>query len=146
MKFCTSISVCDSRQQTHPKIHKKYELPAFPHPESHEFLKPLIYLQLETRESPKVNPERHEFPVNALIDPCQLLPIRKAPFQILHYLHYAPTFKTIFVTLVLSRPYLKFNQLHSMTPFYNITNQPHLLYSEHLLTHSFILQTDCDRF
>ena len=29
--------------QTHPKIHKKYELPAFPHPESNEFQKPLIH-------------------------------------------------------------------------------------------------------
>ena len=117
MKFCTSISVCDSRQRTHPKIHKKYEFPAFPHTKSHEFLRPLNYSRLETRESSKVNPERHKFPANALIDPCQLSPIRKVPFQILHYSHYAPTFKTILVALVLSRPYLKFNQMHAMTPF-----------------------------
>ena len=117
MKFCTSISVHNSRQRTHPKIHEKYEFPAFPHPKSHEFLKPLIYLQLETRESPKVNPERHKFPANALIDPCQWPPIRKVPFLISHYSHYAPTFKTILVTLVLSRPYLRFNQMYLMTPF-----------------------------
>ena len=146
MKFCTSISVHDSRQRTHPKIQEKYKFPAFCHPESHEFLKLLIYSQLNTRESPKVNEERHESPANTLIDPCQWPSIRKVPFRILHYLHYAPTLKTILVTLVLSRPYIRFNQLHSMTPFHNITNQPHSLHWEHLLTHSFILQTDCDRF
>ena len=27
--------------RTHPKIHEKYEFPAFPHPKSHEFLRPL---------------------------------------------------------------------------------------------------------
>ena len=129
MKFCTSISVCDSRQRTHPKIDEKYEFPAFPHPKSHEFLKLLIYRRLDTRESPKVNAEIHESPANALIDLCQWLPIRKVPFQILHYSHYAPTLKTIFVTLVLSRPYLRFNQMHLMTPFFNITptNLTHLI-------------------
>ena len=52
-------------------MHVKYEFPAFPHPESHEFLKLLIYLHLDTRESPKVKAERHEFSANALTDPCQ---------------------------------------------------------------------------
>ena len=143
MKFCTSIPVRDSRQRIHPKIHEKYKFPAFPHPKSHEFLKPLIYSQLDTRESPKVNAERHESPANALIDPCQWPPIRKVPFRILHF---APTLKTIFVTLVLSRPYLRFNQMHLMTPFQHHTNQPHSPYWKHLLMHSLILQTDCDRF
>ena len=64
-------------------------------PKSHEFLKPLNYSQLETRESSKVNSERHKFPANALIDPYQLSSTRKVPFWILHYSCYAPTFKTI---------------------------------------------------
>ena len=121
MKFCTSISVRDSRQRTHPKNHEKYEFPAFPHPKSHKFLNPLIYLRLDTRESPKVNRERHKFPANILIDPCQWPPIRKVPFRISHY---APTFKTIFVTLVLSRPYLRFNQMHLMTSFTTSPTNP----------------------
>ena len=44
------------------KIHEKYEFLAFPHPESHEFLKPLIYSRLEASEPPKGNAERHKFP------------------------------------------------------------------------------------
>ena len=51
----------DFRQRTHPKIHEEYKFPVFPHLKSHEFLRPLNYSQLETRESSKINPERHEF-------------------------------------------------------------------------------------
>ena len=60
-KFCTSISVWDSRQRTHPKIHEKHEFLAFPHLKSHEFLRSLNYSQLETREPSKINTERHKF-------------------------------------------------------------------------------------
>ena len=38
----TSIAVHDSRQKTHPKLHKKYKFSVFPHTESHKFLK-LLY-------------------------------------------------------------------------------------------------------
>ena len=52
-----------------------------------------------------------------------------------------------FVALVLSRPYLKFNQMHSMTPCFTTSLKPTpLTYWEHLLTHPFILQTNCDKF
>ena len=55
---------CSSQLQAEnsSKNPQKVQISSFPHPESHEFLKLLIYLQLETSESPKVNAERHEFP------------------------------------------------------------------------------------
>ena len=71
MKFCTSIAVHDSRQRTHPKLHEKYEFPAFPHPKSHEFLKPLSYSQLEASEPQRSTQKDMNFQhSNALIDPC----------------------------------------------------------------------------
>ena len=52
---------------------KKYKFPAFLHPESHKFLRPHNYSQLETRGSSKINPEICEFQANALIDPCKIV-------------------------------------------------------------------------
>ena len=40
-------------------------------PERHEFWEPQNYSSLQTRESSKPNPERHEFQENALIDPSK---------------------------------------------------------------------------
>ena len=104
------------------KIHKKYKFLAFPHLKSHEFLKPLIYLQLETRESAKVNPERHEIPANALIDPL-IITNKESTFLNFALFALCIHFQDQFVTLVLSRPYLMFNQMHSMTTF-TTSHQP----------------------
>ena len=81
----------------HPKIHEKYKFQAFPHPESHEFLRPHSYSQLETRESSKNNPERCEFQANALIDPCKIVTNKKSTL---------PEFHTICTMHPLSRPFL----------------------------------------
>ena len=65
----------------HPKIHEKYEFLAFPHPESHKFLRPHSYSQLETRESSKINPERCKFWANALIDPHKIVTNKESILQ-----------------------------------------------------------------
>ena len=61
-EFCTSL-VTEGNKILHlhfssqlqaensSKNHKKYKFLAFPHPKSHEFLRPLNYSQLETKES-----------------------------------------------------------------------------------------------
>ena len=81
---------------------------------------------------------------NALIDPCLSPPIREVHFRISHY---APAFRSIILcTPVLSRSYPSFNQMHSMTLCQHHHKPTLTTYGEHLLMHSFILQTDCDRF
>ena len=72
------------------KIHEKYKFPASPHPKSHKFLRPLNY-------SSEINPERHEFQANALIETIV--------YQFLFYLDKIPHQ----VTLIHS--YLNFLQL-----------------------------------
>ena len=80
----------------HPKIHEKYKFPAFPHPESHKFLRPHNYLQLETRESSKINPERYKFQANALIDPCKIVTNKGS---------ISPEFRTVHTMHPFSRPF-----------------------------------------
>ena len=53
MKFGTIISVHDSRQRTHQKIHEKHEIPAFPAPKRNEIWTPPDYLQPRTCELAK---------------------------------------------------------------------------------------------
>ena len=119
MKFCTSIAVHDSRQRTHPKIHEKYKFPAFPHPKSHKFLKPLIYLQLETSESPKSIQKDTNFQhFKCTHWPLSIVTNKDSTFPNFALFTLCTHFQDhYFVAPVLSRPYLKFNQMHSITPY-----------------------------
>ena len=81
MKFHTSISVCDPTQRTHSKIHETHKFPACPHPESHEFLSPQNYLQLETRESSKSTQKGMNFKEMHSLTPVNFPRITKVSFK-----------------------------------------------------------------
>ena len=124
-------------------IHEKYELSAFPHPESHEFLKPLIYSRLETSESPRSMQKDTNFQhFKCTHWPMSMAMNKGSTFLNLtlrthfqdHYLVHPSSFKTI-------------PQMHSMTPCQH-HHKPTLITFLGTPSNTIVklFQAGCDRF